>query len=206
MICSYFNQPAIGSDAASLNGKQVSYDPTRGTDGSLTFAVSAQASGFGLEWGTQLTPGNFPVANFLTGQNAGFEGGNGNWIPGNNDTIANTAAQAHSGSNSLQITSSAAGAMTVISCATVNITTQGFAVVPGQSVIVQGWFRSAVSARSCAIGADWYTSGGAFISTSYGSAAAVVALRDQVVSHALTLGVFDKVANHEPKNAPTTCR
>ncbi len=33
-------------------------------------------------------------------------------------------------------------------------------------------------------------------------AAAVVALRDQVVSHALTLGVFDKVANHEPKNAP----
>ena len=33
-------------------------------------------------------------------------------------------------------------------------------------------------------------------------AAAVVALRDQLVSHALTLGVFDKVAQHEPKNAP----
>ncbi len=33
-------------------------------------------------------------------------------------------------------------------------------------------------------------------------AAAVNSLRDQVVSHALTLGVFDKVANHEPKNAP----
>ncbi len=33
-------------------------------------------------------------------------------------------------------------------------------------------------------------------------AAAVVALRDQVVSHAMTLGLFDKVAEHEPKNAP----
>jgi hypothetical protein len=32
--------------------------------------------------------------------------------------------------------------------------------------------------------------------------AAVISLRDQVVSHALKLGVFDKVANHEPKNAP----
>lgn len=32
--------------------------------------------------------------------------------------------------------------------------------------------------------------------------AAVNALRDQVISHAQTLGVFDKVANHEPKNAP----
>src|SRR5260221_14413623 len=58
VICSYFQQPAIGSGAACLNGKQVNYDPTRGTDGSLTFAVQALANGFGLEWGTQLTPGH----------------------------------------------------------------------------------------------------------------------------------------------------
>ncbi len=57
VICSYFNQPLIGNPAASMVGKQVNYDPTRGTDGSLTFAVSAQANGFGLEWGQQLTPG-----------------------------------------------------------------------------------------------------------------------------------------------------
>ena len=57
VICSYFRQPQAGGDAASLTGKQVNYDPTRGTDGSLTFSVSAQANGFGLEWGTQLTPG-----------------------------------------------------------------------------------------------------------------------------------------------------
>src|SRR5258707_10050426 len=58
VIASHFHHPAIGSDAACLNGKQVNYDPTRGTDGSLTFAVQALANGFGLEWGTQLTPGH----------------------------------------------------------------------------------------------------------------------------------------------------
>ena len=58
VICSYFHQPAIGNDAASLVGKQVNYDPTRGTDGSLTFAVSAVPNAFGLEWGYQLTPGH----------------------------------------------------------------------------------------------------------------------------------------------------
>ena len=57
VICSYFRGTAVGNDAASLTGKQLNYDPTRGTDGSLTFAVSAQANGFGLEWGYQLTPG-----------------------------------------------------------------------------------------------------------------------------------------------------
>lgn len=33
-------------------------------------------------------------------------------------------------------------------------------------------------------------------------AAAVLSLFDQVKSHAMTLGVFDRVAQHEPKNAP----
>jgi hypothetical protein len=33
-------------------------------------------------------------------------------------------------------------------------------------------------------------------------AAAVLALFDQVKSHAMTLGVFDRVNTHEPKNAP----
>src|SRR5262249_1830624 len=48
---------AIGNAAASLVAKQINYDPTRGTDGSLTIAVSAQANGYGLEWGEQLTAG-----------------------------------------------------------------------------------------------------------------------------------------------------
>ena len=56
-ICSYFRGTAVGSPAASVNAKLINYDPTRGQDGMLTCAVSAQANAFGLEWGTQLTAG-----------------------------------------------------------------------------------------------------------------------------------------------------
>jgi hypothetical protein len=56
-IVTYATGTAIGSPAASLNGLQINYDGTRGTDGSYTFAVEAQADGFGLEWGVMLTPG-----------------------------------------------------------------------------------------------------------------------------------------------------
>lgn len=42
---------AIGSPAASMVGKQLNYDGSRGTDASLAFAINAQANGFGLEWG-----------------------------------------------------------------------------------------------------------------------------------------------------------
>lgn len=47
----------IGSPAACMIGKQLNYDPTRGTDGSLTIKSDFEANGFGLEWGLLLTPG-----------------------------------------------------------------------------------------------------------------------------------------------------
>jgi hypothetical protein len=56
-VVSYFRGTFQGGQAASLVGKQINYDPTRGEDGSLTFKVNALANGFGLEWGRQLTPG-----------------------------------------------------------------------------------------------------------------------------------------------------
>lgn len=56
-IASYFRGTAIGNDCASMVSKQVNWDPTRGTDGSFIFSESLQSNGFGLEWGTQLTPG-----------------------------------------------------------------------------------------------------------------------------------------------------
>ena len=49
--------PALGSDAATLNCKQINYDPTRDQDGNLTLAVEGQANQFGLEWGLLATPG-----------------------------------------------------------------------------------------------------------------------------------------------------
>lgn len=57
VILTYCRGTALGDPAASLVGKQVNYDPTRGDDGMLTFGVSAQSNGFGIEWGQQLTAG-----------------------------------------------------------------------------------------------------------------------------------------------------
>lgn len=48
---------AVGNPCVSVNAKQVNYDWTRGTDGSLTGKVSTQSNGFGLEWGEALTAG-----------------------------------------------------------------------------------------------------------------------------------------------------
>lgn len=56
-ILTYCRGTALGDAAASLVGKQVNYDPTRGDDGMLTFGVSAQSNAYGLEWGQQLTAG-----------------------------------------------------------------------------------------------------------------------------------------------------
>ncbi|MFF4600158.1 hypothetical protein [Amycolatopsis sp. NPDC001319] len=56
-IVTYCRGKALGAAAACLVAKQLNYDPKRATDGGLTFDVSAAGNGFGLEWGTLLTPG-----------------------------------------------------------------------------------------------------------------------------------------------------
>lgn len=57
VILTYCRGTTLGAPAASLVGKQVNYDPSRGDDGMLTFGVSAQSNGYGIEWGRQLTAG-----------------------------------------------------------------------------------------------------------------------------------------------------
>lgn len=57
VILAYCRGTTLGDPAASLVAKQANYDPTRGDDGMLTFGVSAQSNGFGIEWGRQLTAG-----------------------------------------------------------------------------------------------------------------------------------------------------
>ena len=54
-VVSYLRGQALGNPVACCNARQVNYDPTRGADGMLTFAVDAQSDGFGLEWGVQIT-------------------------------------------------------------------------------------------------------------------------------------------------------
>jgi hypothetical protein len=48
---------ALGSPAAAMVAKQIGYDPARAANGSLRCGVNAQANGYGLEWGVQLTAG-----------------------------------------------------------------------------------------------------------------------------------------------------
>lgn len=56
-ILTYATGSLVGSPAACLNAKQVTYDPTRADDSQLTIAVEAQGNGFGLEWATLATAG-----------------------------------------------------------------------------------------------------------------------------------------------------
>lgn len=62
VICSYFqgvtfSVSSIGQPAASMVSKQNNYDPTRDTNGNISFKVDQTANSFGLEWGKQLTSG-----------------------------------------------------------------------------------------------------------------------------------------------------
>lgn len=56
-IMSYYRGDVLGAQAASLNAKQVNYDPKRNDDGSLKFDIEGLGNSFGLEWGNQLTAG-----------------------------------------------------------------------------------------------------------------------------------------------------
>lgn len=56
-ILTYCRGTTLGNPAASIVAKQLNYDPTRDTDGKLTFAVRAEANAFGIEWGKSLTAG-----------------------------------------------------------------------------------------------------------------------------------------------------
>jgi len=53
----YFQSSTLGETAAGIVAKQMSYDTTRGTDGSLTNSVQLLANSNVLEWGNTVTAG-----------------------------------------------------------------------------------------------------------------------------------------------------
>jgi Putative Ig domain len=103
--------------------------------------------------------------NFLTGAASTFEGGIANWVGAGNSNTAASSAQARAGTGSMTITSIAAGNADAAHCTAANILTQGLTCAAGDSVNCRAYFRSAVSARNCQVGATFYTSGGVLIST-----------------------------------------
>lgn len=56
-LVTYMRGSAVGNAAASEIAKQINYDPSRGADGALSMAVSAQSNGYGVEWGLQALAG-----------------------------------------------------------------------------------------------------------------------------------------------------
>ncbi|TAJ21835.1 MAG: hypothetical protein EPO65_00615 [Dehalococcoidia bacterium] len=56
-ILTYCRGTTLGNPAAAMVAKQINYDGTRAADGAFSFNTSAQANGYGLEWGRQLTAG-----------------------------------------------------------------------------------------------------------------------------------------------------
>jgi hypothetical protein len=105
------------------------------------------------------------LRSFLTGATTSFEGSIGTWVAQGNSSVTLTAAQAHSGTGSLQVTSLASGDMNAASVVAANILTAGMPVVAGQSVMCSAWFRSAVSVRTCRVGAIFFDSAGVTLST-----------------------------------------
>lgn len=56
-ILTYCRGTQLGSPAAAMVAKQIGYDGNRDESGNLAFTVEAQANGYGIEWGRQLTAG-----------------------------------------------------------------------------------------------------------------------------------------------------
>lgn len=56
-MVTYCHGTTLGNPAAACVAKQVNYDGTRGTDGSMTFTIQALSNGYGIEWCRQLTAG-----------------------------------------------------------------------------------------------------------------------------------------------------
>lgn len=71
-ILTYCRGTTLGNPAACMVAKQISYDFTRTDDGDLTAAVRAEANGYGLEWGNQLTAGKRTDTTATNGSSVDF--------------------------------------------------------------------------------------------------------------------------------------
>ena len=113
--------------------------------------------------------------NFLTGQNAGFDGGIGSWT-GNGCAVSPVTSPVHSGTGALKMTATASGNMAGVS--------PGMPVSPGDTVSGSAWFQAATTARTVAAALVFYNAAGGFISGIYpgGSADAAGSWVQQLVS------------------------
>lgn len=104
-------------------------------------------------------------ANLLSTEDQTFEGGTtGTWSP-SNATIANSNAQHHTGTKSLQITSSAAGNVD-IGCAGTGTFNRGQPVVPGQAYVFNYWIYNTSAAKNFDAQITWRRNDGSVVAIS----------------------------------------
>ena len=110
------------------------------------------------------------ATNFLTGDSSTFDGGTlGTWVAAGNSTIAQVSTPTQAGAGAQRLTSVAAGAMQSASIAAASYASM-LPVNQGDTLACTGYFRAAVSARSCNMGVDFYdVNGNAVGSTLRGS-------------------------------------
>jgi Spherulation-specific family 4/Carbohydrate binding domain len=106
-----------------------------------------------------------------TAQNASFEGGVGSWSAYSGCSVAETSAQAHSGSDSLAVTATGTSNMLAV-CWGASGYTSGLPVTAGDTVVLSAWFRASTVSRNCQPTVQWYNSSGSLLSSSFGSATA----------------------------------
>ena len=116
------------------------------------------------------------ASNFLSTAGSGsvhntdMEGSIGTWVQTGNCAVADSAVQAHAGTDSMTLTSTAGGDMSAAHCTAGNFLTQGLPVTPGQQVYCSAWFRTLASARSCNAGVSFCDVAGNVLATVYGNA------------------------------------
>lgn len=161
----------LGRPACAIVAKQTNYDGTRSNDGAFTFSVSAPATGYGIEWGEQATPGvradtaaangdsidlGAP-SNLLAGTDGTFDVSVGTWIVEGNATLARVTSPTHAGAGALEITSVASGNASAAS--------GQVPVKEGQVYPCSAWFRAATDPRTCELLVNWFDASHSYIDT-----------------------------------------
>lgn len=104
-----------------------------------------------------------PFHNLLSLNDASLETSVAGWQNDANTTVAQSAAFAADGANSLRMTATAGADMSARNAAS-------FAVTAGETYTALAYFRTAVTVRSVKVGLQWRNGADAVISTVYGAA------------------------------------
>lgn len=117
--------------------------------------------------------------NLLTANEASGETDATGWVNASNTTVSSSTAWAADGTKSIQMSSVAAGDMTIRTAAG----TSGKAVMPNKQYTAVATFRAATVARNVQVGIQWYDSGGVAIGgVEYGAVVADATGADVVAS------------------------